>query len=52
MEMPTELIAGFFTYMTLAEGKDMDAVKAKWNAVSKVLRMPSQMADDSLSRTH
>lgn len=29
-----KLIAGFFTYMTLAEGKDMDAVKAKWNAVS------------------
>jgi protein Mpv17 len=27
-------LVGFFTYMTLAEGKDMDAVKAKWNSVS------------------
>ncbi|KAK1923013.1 protein SYM1 [Papiliotrema laurentii] len=26
------VLTGFFTYMTLAEGKDMDAVKAKWNS--------------------
>lgn len=46
-----ELIAGFFTYMTLAEGKDMDAVKAKWNAVSPGMMVSvGEKTDASLSR--
>jgi hypothetical protein len=28
------LTLGFFTFMTLAEGKDMNAVRAKWDSVS------------------
>ncbi len=37
---------GFFAVMTLLEGKDMNAVKLKWNEVCSFLRIETDLGSD------